>query len=241
MAKTPANSGPDGGAPPPKTAIYDNDSILSPEEQRAVFAALRLERCGIPRRFMDKTLENFVTRGSKERRDVVQAARSYLSSFGAHEGKDERPGVLLSGGTGTGKTHILVAILRELMAKGHSARYYNVPNLLKLLRATYDGQEDLDEDDLINEMCQVEVLALDDLGAEKPSDWTADRLYLIVNTRYEECRPVLVATNLAWPEDLERAIGRRIASRLAEMCSLIGPFPSQDWRYSSVGIQRRTT
>jgi DNA replication protein DnaC len=227
----------------PKTAA---PSVPSPadagiplEDQRAFYFQARLERSRIPKMFLGKTLESFQTGGSQERKHVVAMARDYIESFGAPEADRSKPGLLLYGDTGSGKTHILASVLKELIAKGHSALYYNVPNLFKDIRATYRDDNEIDEDQLLEGIVRSEILALDDLGAEKTSDWVLDRLYLIINQRYEDCRPTLVTTNHDWPMDVERNAGKRIASRLAETCTIVGPFPKQDWRMKNANLERR--
>jgi len=216
------------------------EETVTLDEQREFLRQLRLQRSQIPAKFMEKSLKGFETRGNETRKGLVQMAREYVESFGRPE-LAERPGAILHGPTGSGKTHILSAILMELMARGHSVLFYGVPNLFKEIRATYDGQSDTDEDEMLDQVARVEVLALDDLGAEKTSDWVLDRLYWTINERYCNGRPTLITTNHDWPDDLEKVVGKRITSRLAEMCRVIGPFPSEDWRMKSAGLKRRLT
>jgi len=236
---TPEPSNHSSSAPDPPRPPLADEPFLSLEEQRDIFLQMRLERVRIPRHFLAKTFDNFDVRRSKERQNIVQMARAYVDSFGRSGQAGKAPWAILYGATGSGKTHILAAILRELIVQGHRALFYNVPNLFKDIRATYDGNEERDEEDLLNEIVEVEILALDDLGAEKTSDWTLDRLYLAVNQRYEAARATLVTTNHDWPDDLAKAVGPRIVSRLAEMCRVIGPFPNEDWRMKNAGLLRR--
>lgn len=222
----------------PKAATQADDessSVLSPDEQREFMRQMRLRRSQIPHIFQAKTLKSFDTRGSAERKALVQMAREYVDSFG----RRDPPGAILHGVTGSGKTHILAAILHELMDRSHEVLFYGVPDLFKDIRGTFDKQAEFDEDELLEQVARVEVLALDDLGAEKTSEWVLDRLYWIINERYCNGRPTLITTNHDWPDDLEKAVGRRITSRLAEMCNVIGPFPHEDWRMKSAGLKRR--
>lgn len=213
---------------------------LSLDEQRAFLRQMRMRNSQIPPKFADKTLKGFETRGSETRKQLVLMARDFVESYGKPISKD-RPGAILHGAAGSGKTHILSAMLGELMDRGHRVLFYGVPDLFKEIRATFDGDARMDEDELLNEVARVEILALDDLGAEKSSEWVLDRLYWIINERYNNSLPTLITTNHDWPDDLEKAVGKRITSRLAEMCRVIGPFPSEDWRMKSAGLKRRLT
>ena len=133
------------------------------------------------------------------------------------------------GPVGCGKSHLAVAILREIIAKGYSGLYYNSPDLLRDIRATFDEGRDVTEEDLLDEVTTTDLLVFDDVGAERSTEFVLDRFYLIINKRYEACKPVIVTTNLDH-EELEERLGTRILSRLLEMCNLFGPFPEEDWR-----------
>lgn len=137
-------------------------------------------------------------------------------------------GVLLYGPSGRGKTFqasllvqasIRVALERDpfTTSAGHF-QWHNAASLFEQLRSQ------MRKDDAtritVAQLANAPVLVLDDLGAERPTDWVRERLYDIVNTRYEAQRSVLVTTNLT-PEQMERSLGARIAGRLIEMCRVI--------------------
>ena len=98
-----------------------------------------------------------------------------------------------------------------------------------MLRGSYDDDALYSLNDLIDRLCAVDLLHVDDVGAEQSSPWVLEQLYTIVNTRYEDGRAVLVTTNLGDPE-LRDQIGDRTVSRLHEMCETLsarrrGPAP----------------
>jgi DNA replication protein DnaC len=221
-------------APPPKTRLETPGlgQIVEPKPleegwQKGFIAQARLDRARIPRRFQNKTLDNFDTKGSRPRAKLVEDARRYIQMFGKQA--EFYPGLILKGEVGCGKTHLAVAILRAIVDKGHGGLYYNMPDLLMDIRATYDANASLSESELLEELEGPELLVLDDLGAEKTADWVNDRLYLIVNRRYEECRPIIVTTNLGLDELTEK-LGNRIVSRLCETADLWDKFPKEDYR-----------
>ncbi len=202
------------------------------EWQKEFFANYRLQSAQIPRRFWNKTLENFEAK-EKLRKDLVQAARDFVKGFN----RDVKQGLLMEGDVGTGKSHLAVAILREIIRKGYSGLYYNSPDLLRDIRATFNDNAGVTEDDLLEEITEVDLLVLDDVGAEKVSEFVLDRFYLIINKRYEGCKPMILTTNLL-EETLRVRLGDRIVSRLDEMCQRFPKFPKDDFRRLMIEKQR---
>ena len=210
-------------APPPEADVVE----LTPDWQAGFVARVRLEKARIPKRFLDKTLDSFKPARSAKRKEVLAAARSFVNSFNFKAGVPL--GLLIKGVVGCGKTHVAVAILKEVIAKGYTGLYYNMVDLLSDIRATYDDRSPLSESELLEELNEPDLLVLDDLGAEKSAEWVNDRLYLIVNRRYESARPIMVTTNLS-EEELVKKLGERIVSRLREICQGFPPFPDEDYR-----------
>jgi DNA replication protein DnaC len=190
-------------------------------------AELRHRRAGVPPRFVGKTFENFqIKPGDHHRATIVSFARNFANGFT----RGYSQGFILRGIPGCGKTHVAVAVLNEVIRRGHSGRYANFSDLLSQIRDTFNNQGDVTEGDLLQAVDEVDLLVLDDLGAESTTDWVRDRLYLIINRRYENARSVIITTNCSEAE-LAARVGERIASRLCEMCSLQCPeFPAVDWR-----------
>lgn len=215
----------DGGADVPPAGPDLND----PAWQADFFRRKRLERARIPPRFMSKTLLTFKTTGSKIRGELLRNAERYVAGFNLSARGECDKGLLLIGPVGCGKTHLAVAILQQIIDKGYSGLYYNSPNLLRDIRATFDGASELTEDDLLEEVTTTDLLVFDDVGAENSTQFVLDRFYLIINERYEAGKPIIVTTNLDH-EALENRLGERIVSRLTEMCATFGPFPREDWR-----------
>lgn len=192
----------------------------------------RLEKARISARFAGKTLENFSAR-DKQRKMLVHSAQAYISGFnmkkeaGAYAVYPK--GLLMTGPVGCGKSHLATAILRGVVEKGYTGLYYNSPDLLRDIRATFEPTSDLTEDDLLEEVTTVDLLVFDDVGAENATGFVLDRFYLIINERYEGCKPIIVTTNLDLSA-MENRLGQRIVSRMLEMCEVFGPFPEEDWR-----------
>jgi len=211
------------------------EQLYYEEEKRKHEITPELYMTKIPSKFRGKSLDNFT--GSLEIKKILLEYTDgfirdirYLgekSSFDA--GLFQYPGsILFIGKTGSGKTHLAVSILRELMKRNFHINYLFVtaPELLLEIRATfrpsikkYDdyGKCEADtESDVLDKYSQCELLILDDLGAEKVSDFTIQSLYLIIDRRNRELRPTIVTTNLSL-EEIETQIDARMASRLADM------------------------
>lgn len=220
-------------SPCPKCAdsglVFNAQGLLVPcdcgkweEHQRAA----RYAAAQIPPRFRNKRLDSFeARRGENAQMEVKESAKQYARGF--HE--REHKGLLLRGSTGVGKTHIAVGILMEVLDKGMSGLYSNVTDLLSRLRDTYNQGATDTEGAILDELDRVDLLVLDDLGAEKATEWVLDRLYLVINRRYENARPIIVTTNCD-DAALRERVGARIVSRLYEMCMLIDKFPDRDHR-----------
>jgi DNA replication protein DnaC len=157
---------------------------------------------------------------------VIRAVRHYCRSIASN--LDEGRGLWFFGGTGTGKTTLAMLISKTAMETDRTVAIYSLPRLLSMLRGSYDEDALYSLNDLIDRLCAVDLLHIDDVGAEQSSAWVLEQLYTIINTRYEDGRAVLVTTNLG-DDDLRAQIGDRTVSRLHEMCETY-PLDGEDQR-----------
>ncbi len=217
---------------------FDNGLVVGPDGLAVPCRCGALERTGLERRlaeagippmFMQKTLANYANR-TPAHREVREAARAFAESFDP----ETHDGILLRGGTGCGKTHVSVAILRAVLERGFTGRFVNFQKLLMRIRESYEEGRGEGEASILRDLLEAQLLVIDDLGAERTTDWVADRLYYIINERYESGMPLIVTTNCGEIE-LEQRVGQRTASRLYEMCGITFPaFPAGDWRKANL-------
>lgn len=116
--------------------------------------------------------------------------------------------LVLIGATGCGKSHLAYAIAGRALADGRQVYAHTVPAMLSMLRATF-GEGNFDS--VFHDLCEVGLLVMDDLGAERETEWAKEQLYALVDHRYRRRLPMVVTTNVALTD-----IDGRIASRLGE-------------------------
>jgi DNA replication protein DnaC len=146
---------------------------------------------------------------------VKDEVRRYVADIDAR--LDEGKGLWFMGDVGTGKTALAMLVSKAALERRRTVAIYSVPRLLSELRRTYGDNAETSYLNLIDSLAAVDLLQLDDLGAEKTSEWVLEQLYAIINARYEERKAIVLTTNLD-PAALEEQITERTVSRLVEMC-----------------------
>jgi DNA replication protein DnaC len=159
--------------------------------------------------------------------EVVQTVRRYIAEIDAQ--LDSGQGLWLMGDVGTGKTTLAMIVSKAALDAGRSVAIYSLPRLLSLIRAAIDTEAGMVG--FLERLAAVDLLHIDDLGAENTTDWVLEQLYSIVNTRYEDERAMIVTTNLKY-EDLIDQLGERTVSRLVAICGNGLPLFGQDDRRS---------
>lgn len=129
----------------------------------------------------------------------------------------------LHGKPGRGKTGLAVAVLHEMIASGQSGLFKVVPDLLERIRRTYHSRESFDasEQDVLDSLYGVDVLVLDDLGAEKASDWVAEKLFQVIGHRHDHRRRTIITSNLSLAALADHLGHPRTPSRIAELADVI--------------------
>jgi len=212
-------------------------------------ADLLLKSARIPARYEHCTLADFETDFTGSHRSLA-AARLAAGRF-VEEYPLEKTGLLFTGTIGTGKTHLAVGVIQELVrSKGVPCRFCDYRELLKEIQNSYNPSVQTTELEILRPVFEAEVLVLDELGAVKPTEWVWDTVSHILNSRYNDKKTTIITSNFknlpphtdetreqhrrsfrdekreqaeaAMREDtLGDRITERMRSRLLEMCRVV--------------------
>ena len=198
-----------------------------------------INESGMGERFLQRTFQTFVI-DTPHRRKIMAAAQEYVRDFDLQVPKQgepllERNGFMITGAKGTGKTHIAAAIANYLLNIGTAVICITERNLFDRIRRTYSEHGDESAVRIVYET--VPLLIIDDLGKEKPTEWTLATLYAIIDGRYDRAMPIVVTTNYdedslvrrLTPAGEDKTTAEAIVDRLAEMCKSI-VMTGDSWR-----------
>lgn len=199
----------------------------------------------IPQRFKEKSFDNYKPSEKNEKvyKEVLNFARKFYDHY-------ENGGwLLMKGRYGTGKTHLAIAIIKkaaywfasnyaekrtdypvDAIATKENLRpilFKNVTDLLQNIKKAYN-HIDVDEDQVMWKYQTKPLLVIDDLGAEKPSDWQQEKLYSILDYRYRELKPTVITTNYSMGELIDR-VSQRVVERIQEASQKTG-FRGESYR-----------
>jgi DNA replication protein DnaC len=185
-------------------------------------AEARMRAAAIPERYRNCKLENYIVH--RDAPPSQRLAKMRAIKF-VEEWKSIPYGLLFVGPVGVGKTHLAAAILRSLVEDcGVRGVFCDFSDLLERIKATFSKTNADSADDVLAPYREADLLVLDELGAQRPTDWVRDVLYGLINTRYNRQRITIVTSNYgdvpprAGEETLEGRVGVLVRSRLHEMC-----------------------
>jgi DNA replication protein DnaC len=178
------------------------------------------------------TFENFLSEGLGLSPDKQRNLRQAYDTTRLYA-KEPKGWLLLKGGYGSGKTHLAAAIANERLFKGLPALFIVVPDLLDYLRATYSPNSDTSYDDRFESIRSAPLLILDDLGSQSATPWAQEKLFQLLNYRYNAQLPTVITTN----RELEE-IDLRMRSRLADvaLCEILA-IQAPDFRQSGSRVE----
>jgi DNA replication protein DnaC len=149
------------------------------------------------------------------------------------------------GTCGVGKTHLAVALIKKVITeKGDSCLFYDFRDLLREIQASWNSVSQASELEVLRPVLEAKVLVLDELGANKPTDWVRETIAHIINCRYNDKKLTIFTSN--YPdsssnqreETLTDRIGVRLRSRLYEMCRKI-EIHGEDFRKENKNAKHR--
>jgi DNA replication protein DnaC len=163
----------------------------------------------VPKRYRGASFERPPVLGMPDA--VVSEVRSYVRNLSVR--LEEGRGMWLVGDVGTGKTTLAMIVSAAALEAGHSVAIYSLPRLLNLIRDEVGTENSLL--DLLDRLSEVDLLHIDDLGAQHTTPWRLEQLYSIVDARYQAGRPIIATTNLT-PSELAEQMGRQILTTVTE-------------------------
>jgi DNA replication protein DnaC len=205
--------------------------------------AMRVERlladARIPKRYEHCDLDSYLPIHESQKK-----AKVYIQHF-----LEKYPlidvGLLILGTCGVGKTHLAVALLRQvIIEKGDAGLFYDFRDLLRDIQGSWNSVSQASEMDVLKPVLEARVLILDELGANKPTEWVRDTIAHIINCRYNDKRLTIFTSNYLddpgkpGEETLADRIGVRLRSRLYEMCKVI-EIRGDDFRKSNKNARNR--
>ena len=233
--------------------IIERGGLSGAERCECSFAARNAaikENSRIPLNYQQASFDNFLlpqdnplARASLGK--VLLEVKGFVREYPAVD----RPGLLLIGEPGSGKTHLAVAAMRALLEKGHEGVFFDYQNLLDKIRSGYDAASGASDRAAYREALEAPDLLLDDLGAHRVTEWVEDTVTSIITDRCNNRKTLIATSNLPDPDvtgamieytgaggvavhrkTLGEMIGARARSRLFEMCRVVRMPAVEDYR-----------
>lgn len=203
-----------------EVAVTPCKFLIEKERQEKLDKAFKMAK--MPKMYIGKTFSDYKV--TADNAQAIKTAKEFL--------ENPQAGLYIYGSPGTGKTFLAAIIAQKLIHAGKTVIFGDVPSLLDDLKDTFDKKNSQTLSDLKNLLCNVDVLVLDDLGTENPTEWAVEQIYTIVNRRYNEGdKPIIVTSNFTpsvvagrlnnptkRESQNESVTGDRIVSRLLQMC-----------------------
>lgn len=204
--------------------VYINDQYSPCQCQWAKKKEIMRTAAALPSRLTIASFDKanfylYQTQYRSQAKKIFQYVQSYCDSISNNRGQ----GLFIHGPTGSGKSYLLGCVANYLCGK-ISVKYLVYADFLDKLRATYNSRDnEYSEQQMIDQVKNVGLLLLDDLGVEKPTEFSLKNLAQIIDYRYRNCLPLVVTSNFTLEELIRRSqadlYGERIVWRLSESCS----------------------
>ena len=197
-------------------------------------SGLLFEQARIPERYSKCSFDSFFPYNPSLQRAAIDSKR-FVKDYPLVD-----VGLLYLGSCGVGKTHLAVSVLTEIVKKGSPGLFYDFRDLLKSIQDSYNADTHATELKILAPVFDAEVLVLDELGASKPTEWVQETITHIITKRYNDKKLTIFTSNYldledtneeavtpdrlrarARDESLTDRVGKRLRSRLHEMCKMV--------------------
>lgn len=194
-----------------KQAVAEQQKDLDGLSQKRVEAAI--QRAGIPKRFSSKTFASYRATDASQVK-AMEICRRYAEEFNVVV--ENGVNMVLTGKPGTGKTHLAIAILHEVLSGGMTGVFVSVSEMLRAIRATYSPSSEMREDQAFDTFIKPHLLILDEVGVSIGDEGKRKAMVFdVINARYNAMRPTILVGNLNLKE-MENYLGQRVWDRMQE-------------------------
>lgn len=194
-------------------------TIAERDRQRQI--EQRLNRAGIPLRFRSRSFDTFIA-DTEAKAHCLHVSVEFASRFIDHQARGTT--MIYSGKPGTGKSHLATSICQEIIEAGRTAMYINALDAIRLIRSTWRRDSVMTESIAMASLIGVDLLVIDEVGAQYGTEGEQVILFDIINRRYEDQQPIILLTNQG-KEGLKQFLGDRAFDRLREA----GKWLAFDW------------
>jgi DNA replication protein DnaC len=203
----------------------DANARAAEEVKRQKRIEEKLSAAGIPAAFTGRSFDTFVIENAEMQR-AHDVAKSFADEFWSKTAPEGRC-LVFGGMTGTGKSHLALAVAQAVLRRG-TAMYMDTSDLLRAVRGTWHKSAERSEESMMHLLSSIDLLVIDEVGVQRGTADEQMTLTDIINRRYRDMRPTILLTNLPGLELVE-LLGPRVMSRLSERATFV-TFSWDDWR-----------
>lgn len=175
----------------------------------------KMKRAGIPKRFLSRSLENYSANYPKQQH-ALALCKKYAENFS--ESLEQGSSIILTGNTGTGKTHLATAIANHIVKQNYSAYFCSVRECIGDIKDSWRDKT-VSEKEKIKQFAEFDLLILDEVGVQFDTDTEKMILFDVLNARYLDMKPTIIISNYPIDDEgpsVKKLLGDRVIDRFRE-------------------------